>query len=122
MKPGQFSDGAWDCSHAYDPDMHRDAWRALGRPTDPEAAINVVERAWADNYDDGGQSWIEANGRDVISDSGGKVDPADEFRAWKAAWQSRAISYTARYMREWADRECPCPVCGGIDEGNTCCP
>lgn len=65
-KAGSYSDGAWDCSHAYDPSMHRDAWLALGRPSDPEAAINVVRKAWADNFDDE-ESWIAANGADVIA-------------------------------------------------------
>lgn len=106
MKPGQFSDGAWDCSHAYDAWQHYDAWKALGRPTDPEAAINVVRKAWADNYDDDGQSWIEANGPDVIHDSQGRVNPADEFQAWKAAWQARAIEYTRHYMIEWYEQYC----------------
>lgn len=119
MSVGDYSDGAWDCSHAFDVDMHRDAWRALGRPSDPEAAINVVRKAWADNDDDGA-SWIEANGADIVivEESKGTVDPRDEFIAWRDAWQACAIGYVRRLMTQWA----PCAVCGGTEEGNTCCP
>lgn len=122
MKPGDLTDGAWDCSHSYEPGEHHDAWIALGRPTDPEAAINVVKRAWHEDS----ESWIEANRDSIAADSRGMIDPRDAYHAWRDAWQTQAISYTRSYMRGWIlDHRASlgfCDVCGRRAEGNTCCP
>lgn len=98
---GQFSDGAWDCSHAWDAHTHREAWIALGRPTDPEAARNVVDRAWGSDVE-AREAWIAQNGADVIADSGGTVDPNAEYDAWRDAWKRKAISYTRAAIEDWS--------------------
>lgn len=101
---GYFSDGAWDCSHAFDPGAHRDAWRALGCPTDPEGAVNVVKRAWGDD-NEACEAWVEANGRGVTCDSKGTVTPHEEYKAWRDAWQARAVAYVRASLADWWQTE-----------------
>ena len=99
MKPADFYGcGEWDCSHAYDPGDVREAWRALGYPTDPEAAINVVDR-YIEDPAQWRADWIASQ---YAEDFDG-CDPQACAEAWLAGWRARAIEYTRGYMVRWTD-------------------
>lgn len=87
--------GAWDCSHAIDACDMREAWCAIGCPTDPEAALNVVREAWRD-AEDGKADWL------AQQDGFDGLDPEACWRAWSSGWQARAVSYVRGWMPAWA--------------------
>lgn len=107
--------GVQDCENVMDVSEHRDVWETIGRPTDPEAAINVVRKAWGDEADVR-EDWIAQL---HIPDLEG-LDPVRCYEAWRDAWQDCAAGYVRDLVkREWTAGRCE--VCGGYDEGNTCC-
>lgn len=93
------SQGDWDCGHAWDADSHRDAWIALGRPTDPETAISVVRLAWQDFEEaDGEAFWHEQNDDEIEG-----VTPDDAYKAWSRGWQARAVRSVRECLPRWIE-------------------
>ena len=100
--------GYGDCGHAFTPSEFNIA-AGVARGWTAEQIVDAVLDGddWQDNTD-----WLaqqETEDRELCGD-------VALWKAWKSGWRGRAISYVSAEM---AGR---CLVCGGDDEGNTCCP
>ena len=96
--------GRQDCGNTLDATELRDAWVALGRPSDPEAAINVVRHSWGDDSD-AKVAWLDQCDEDAFNVSSnprdGKLDPEACYIAWRDAWQTCAVAWVKSRWAAW---------------------
>lgn len=112
-----YATGIQDCQNVIDYSEHKDAWIALGRPSDPEASVNIVRHTWG-NDSEAREAWLDQN------DDFEKLDPDHCYESWRDGWIATAQRYVARWMREWnAERwsgitcdHCSKPRTGDTDE------
>ena len=94
--------GYQDCANVFDTSDHHDAWRRLGKPSVPGAAIKIVREAWGSDEDQYKQWLKQADVDEIIGDG---LELRSAYKAWRDAWQSCAESAVKRDLKDWIDQD-----------------
>lgn len=97
--------GFHDCAHLFNTERHWDAWRRLGKPRSPTAAVarRVVREAWGDDAKKYELWRDQTDLSDIYRDM--ELNMHDAYEAWRNAWQDCATSTVMAEMKQWIARD-----------------